>query len=260
MKLMTLNVLLGGEERLDAICSILAAARPDVLVLEECLGWEDSARLRAVADAIGVPADAEHLVHGTANARPSGRRYHVCLLSRAPIVSKRVHAPEGVAHCVVEASILADGASLVVLGTHLVSSDEAARLGEVDVLLGIAPPEALRSGAYALCGDLNALARHDPYPVDLADRLSRAGIHKYGHPPRFEVMDRLLGAGWVDALHERPASPRWVTARRGLPGAAVDTRTDYVLLSPALAGRLVWADVIDVGAASDHHAVACELR
>jgi exodeoxyribonuclease III len=259
VRLLTWNVLLGGEERLDAICAILSAERPDLVVLEECVGWEDGARLGAVAEAIGVPANERHAVLGAANARPSGRRYPVGLLSRAPLIATRTHT-KNVAHGIVEAELEIGGEPLFVLGAHLVSNDEGARLLEVGEILTIAPPEALRTRAYVLAGDLNALARHDPYPADLNDRLDRAGIHKYGQPPRFEVMDRLLDAGFIDALREEPRPYRWVTARRERRGEVVDTRTDYVLLSPPLAKRLVAAYVVDVGQASDHHAVVVELE
>jgi exodeoxyribonuclease III len=261
MKVMTFNVLLGGEDRMGAICAILAAEQPDLLVLEECLGWEDGTRLAAVAAAIGVPVDPHHVVLGAANRRPSGRRHHVAVLSRASIAHARVHAPNEVAHCLVEAEVDADGLRFAVIGAHLHANDEDSRLVEVEALLDIAPADSVRSGAWILCGDLNSLSRHDPYPDDLDHQLARAGVHKYGHPPRFEVMDRLFAAGWIDALRERPRCERWVTARRarGDAGAAVDTRTDYILLSPALAPRLVAADVIDVNGASDHHAVVAEL-
>ncbi len=259
---MTFNVLLGGEDRFDTICRILAGERPDVLVLEECLGWEDGVRLRRIAEAIGVPADERHTVLGGANRRPSGRRFHVALVSRAPIARSAVHTPTEVAHCVVEAELDTGGDPLVVLGAHLHANDEDSRLLEVAALLGIVPPDALRSGHWVLGGDLNSISRHDPYPPELDEHLARAGVHKYGHPPRFEVMDRLFAAGWVDALRERPNGRRWVTARRarGAAGATVDTRSDYVLLSPALVPRLVAADVVEVGGASDHHAVVAELR
>lgn len=259
MKVMTLNVLLGGEDRMDAICALLADARPDLLALEECVGWDACDRLAAAAAAIGVAADERHVVLGAANQRPSGRRHHVALISRAPIARSVVHAPPQVAHCILQAELEWGGAPLTVLATHLHANDEDSRLVEADELLAIAPADALRSGAYVLCGDLNSLTRHDPYPDELDDQLARAGVHKYGHPPRFEVMDRLLAAGWVDALRARPDGAGWVTARRGPSFAPVDTRTDYVLLSPPLEPHLHAAGVIDVGGASDHHAVAAEL-
>lgn len=258
MRFVTFNVLVGGEDRLDAICALLASARPDLLVLQECVGWEDGRALRAVAEAIGVPRLDRHVTLGVAHARPSGQRYNVGILSRAPLERVALHT-RNLAHCVVEAHVELDGEDVVVLATHLVSTDEDARLAEVAELVRIAPPEAIAKGRYVLAGDLNALARHDPYPSDLDDRLARAGMEKYGHPTRFDVMDRLFAAGWLDALHVKPASTRWITARRERNGEVIETRTDYVLLSPVLAPKLASADVIDAGDASDHDAVTATL-
>ncbi|WP_155350761.1 endonuclease/exonuclease/phosphatase family protein [Acrocarpospora pleiomorpha] len=261
MRIMTLNVLLGGEDRFGALRTIIAAERPDLLVLQECVGWEDGVRLSAVAEVIGVPADGKHTILGRANARSSGRRYNVCVVSRTPILQWRVHMPPTLAHCVVEAELAWPDADepLLLLATHLVHSDEDSRLTEVGELLALASPERLATRPCVLVGDLNALDRDDPYPADLDRRLAAAGMHKYGHPPRFEVMDRLHAAGWMDALRARPRSHRWVTAQRNRGTATVDTRTDYILLSPPLAPRLAGAEVIDVGSASDHHALVAEF-
>ncbi|WP_437747955.1 endonuclease/exonuclease/phosphatase family protein [Sorangium sp. So ce1504] len=256
---MTFNILFGGEDRFEAILAIVAAAHPDLLVLQECVGWEDGARLRAVAEAIGAPAGERHAVLGNANPRPNGRRNHVAVVSRAPLAGARVHAPEALAHCLVEVELSLGGEPLVVLGTHLNAGSEDRRLTEARWLLSLVPPARFAAGLWALAGDLNALSRRDPYPADLGARLAAAGIEKYGSPPRFDTMDSIEAFGWADALLLRPRSSRWFTALRGRDGAQVETRTDYVLLSPRLAGRLALADVIDVGAASDHHAVIAEL-
>ncbi|WP_437339460.1 endonuclease/exonuclease/phosphatase family protein [Sorangium sp. So ce394] len=256
---MTFNILSGGEDRFEAILTIIAAARPDLLVLQECVGWEDGARLRAVAEAVGAPPGERHAVLGSANPRPSGRRNHVAVVSRAPLVKARVHAPEVLAHCLVELELELAGEPLLVLGTHLNAGSEDRRLAEARWLLSLVPPARFAAGLWALAGDLNAISRRDPYPADLDARLAAAGIEKYGSPPRFDTMDTLEAFGWTDALRLRPRSPRWATALRGRAGAQVETRTDYVLLSPRLSGRLALADVIDVGAASDHHAVVAEI-
>ncbi|KYF66455.1 endonuclease/exonuclease/phosphatase family protein [Sorangium cellulosum] len=259
MKIMTFNILFGGEDRFDAILAIVAAARPDLLVLQECVGWEDGARLRAVADAVGAPAGERHAVFGRANPRPNGRRNHVVVVSRAPLAQARVHAPETLAHCLVEVELSLAGEPLVVLGTHLNAGSEDRRISEARWLLSLVPPARFAAGLWALVGDLNALSRRDPYPADLDARLATAGIEKYGSPPRFDTMDTLEAFGWTDALLLRPSSSRWATALRGPAGAQVETRTDYVLLSPRLSGRLSMADVIDVDAASDHNAVVADL-
>lgn len=245
MRALTLNVLFGGEDRFTALCDVVKSAAPDVVILQECVGWEHG-RHREMAAALGFPVDNALL--GLGNPRPSGTRYNIAILSRFPILRTVTHAT-GFAHCALEAELDVQGERIVVVGTHLVWSSEDERLQEAAHLLDVA------KHAHILAGDLNALTRHDPYGPDLDEKLQRAGIHKYGHPPRFDVMDALLSAGWVDALRARPRDARWVTALREKQGVVVETRSDYVLVSRALAPRLQLAEVVDVGEASDHHAV-----
>jgi exodeoxyribonuclease-3 len=267
MRVMTQNILFGGEGRFAALCEVLAAARPDVLVLQECLGWEDSVRLRELARALHIPEEERHVFLSHSNARASGKRYHLALLSRIPLRSIRVHT-EGMAHSVFEARFAGaaePGAERVLFGTHLVAANEDARLAETEVLLSHVAPSLARGAEVILAGDLNALSPGDPYPGDLDERFARLGIVKYGWPARFDVMQRLFAAGFVDALERRADGAPWVTAVRGRrdggvdTGERVDTRTDYVLLSPALAPRLRGCGVVDVRDASDHHGVYADL-
>jgi exodeoxyribonuclease-3 len=260
MKVMTLNVLVGGEERMEALLAILARERPDVLVLQECLGWEDGVRLRQVAAALELPADEAHLHLGTARPRGSGMRYHVAVASRAPLRSVRVHNDARfLGHCLVQCE-LESGVPLTLFGTHFDSHHENLRFVEARYLRSLVDSTAFHEGAFLLLGDLNSLSRKDLYPVDLADRVRRAGIDKYGHPPRFDVIDELEGFGWVDTLRHRPASSRWVTARRQRGGECIDFRTDYIFASSRMAERLLGAEVVDVGQASDHHALVATFR
>ena len=261
LKVMTLNVLLGGEERMDALLSLLARERPDVLVLQECLGWEDGRRLRQVATALELPADEGHVRLGSARPRGSGMRYHVAVASRAPLRSVRVHNDARfLGHCLLQCELDVAGGPLTLFGTHFDSHHENLRFVEARYLRSLLDATAFHEGAFLLLGDLNSLSRKDPYPVDLADRVRRAGVDKYGHPPRFDVIDELEGFGWVDALRHRPASSRWVTAPRERGGERIDYRTDYILASPRMAERLLCADGVDVGQASDHHALVATFR
>ena len=272
MRVMTQNVLMGGEQRFDALTRVLAAAQPDVLVLQECLGWEDGVRLRALARACGFPDDDRHVFLALSNPRGSGKRYHLALLSRCPILSVRAHTT-GVAHSIVDATLswpvesrIDPPAPLRILGAHLVSSNEDARLAETDVLRSLITPSLDLGEDVILAGDLNSLSPNDPYPDDLGERFARLGITKYGQPARFDVLRRLLASGLVDTLDRRPPGSAWASAVRGRrdggpdSGEQVLTRTDYVLVSPHLAGRIIEGGVIDVGSASDHHAVYADLR
>ena len=92
MRVMTQNILFGGEARFEALCQVLAAARPDVLCLQECLAWEDGLRLPQLAQA---PRPAQPTTRTSIcrprNPRGSGRRFHLALLSRLPILTARSH-------------------------------------------------------------------------------------------------------------------------------------------------------------------------
>ncbi|HEU4404982.1 MAG TPA: endonuclease/exonuclease/phosphatase family protein [Polyangiaceae bacterium] len=257
---MTFNVLLGAEGRFDAVLSVVARARPDLLVLQECLGWDAAGdgRMARVAAALGLPEGERHAVLGPARPRGSGRRFHVALFSRVPIASWRAHNdPNVIGHCLVEAR-LASG--LVAFGAHFDAHGESPRFVEARYLRSRLDPAAFARAPHLLAGDLNSLSRRDPYPADLAERVRAAGTDKYGHPPRFEVIDELEAQGWVDALYHRGAPAAWVTARRDRGGVAIDYRTDYVFASPPLAARLVEAAVAPAEGASDHDAVVAAFE
>lgn len=256
LKVMTLNILMGGEERMPLLLSLITRERPDVLVLQECLGWEDGERLRQVAAALDLPATEAHVRLGTARPRPSGRRYHVAVASRLPLRSARAHADAHfIGHCLLECELETGAEPLTVFAAHFDSHHESLRFVEARYLRSLIEPAAFGARDFLLAGDLNSLSRADPYPVDLADRVRRARVDKYGHPPRFDVIDDLEAFGWMDTLRLKPGSSQWATARRQREGEAIDFRTDFVFASPSLARRLVTAQVVDVGTASDHHAL-----
>ncbi|QSQ19607.1 endonuclease/exonuclease/phosphatase family protein [Pyxidicoccus parkwayensis] len=259
-KVMTFNVLQGGEERFDDILNFLARASPDVLVLQECVGWDDGGRLRRVAEALEVPQDDAHLVLGQSRSRGSGRCYHVAVVSRPGLRSVSVHNNRHfLGHCIVQCELDMNG-PVTLFGTHFDAHQEKLRYVEARFLRSLMDAEAFREGQYLLAGDLNSLSRKDPYPVDLEDRLRKAGTDKYGHPPRFDVIDDVEEYGWVDALQARPATQKWVTARRNRGGVTIDYRTDYVFASPRMAERLVSAEVLEVGDISDHNPLVATFR
>jgi exodeoxyribonuclease-3 len=184
----------------------------------------------------------------------------VAVVSRPPLRSVRVHNNRHfLGHCIVQCELESNG-PVTLFGTHFDAHHEKLRYVEARYLRSVLDAAAFREGQYLLVGDLNSLSRKDPYPVDLEDRLRQAGTDKYGHPPRFDVIDDVEGYGWVDTLLARPATSKWVTARRNRGGVTIDYRTDYVFASPRMAERLLAAEVIDVGDASDHNPLVATFR
>jgi exodeoxyribonuclease-3 len=256
----TFNVLYGGEVRFGAIVDLVKGLAPDLLVLQECLGWEDGQRLGELARALGLPSAPEHALLARARPRGSGKRYHVGVLSRAPLEAVQVYAdPALQGHALARFELTWNGARLDAFGTHFDSHHENLRFVEARFVRSLLPPAGLGQGLHLLAGDLNSLSPADPYPPDLAERVKAAGTDKYGHPPRFEVLGELLDQGWVDALRQRMRGTRWASSPRDRGGVHIDYRVDYVLCSPALAGHLLGAEVIDARGASDHDPLVADF-
>lgn len=254
---MTWNILFGGGDRFEAIVELASKARPDLLVLQECLGWEDRVRLERIAKALGLADDPRHALLGTARPRGSGKRYHVAVLSRAPIGRVVLHHdPAFIGHCIAEVDL----AGLTLFAAHFDSHHENLRFVEARYLRSKIDPAAFAAGRFLLAGDLNSLSRRDAYPADLPQRVAAAGTDKFGHPPRFDVVDELEAAGWIDLLHARGTPRDWVTARRDRGGVHIDYRTDYLFGSPAMASSLESISVLNAGDASDHDAVIATFR
>ena len=249
---MTWNILFGGEDRFEKVLELVSRTSPDLLVLQEALGWEDRVRLGRMATALGLPDDPRHALLGEARPRGSGKRYHVAVVSRRPIQSVRLHNdPAFIGHCLAEVEL----GGLTLFAAHFDSSHENLRFVEARYLRSRIDPQRFASGRYLLAGDLNSLSRRDPYPSDLGTLLAAAGTDKYGHPPRFDVVEELESAGWIDLLHARGAPAQWITAKRNRGGVHIDYRTDYLFGSPVMAAALTSVAILPAGDASDHDGV-----
>jgi exodeoxyribonuclease-3 len=239
---MSFNILFGGgdEQRFARVLEVVRRHAPDLLVMQECMEWRDGdERVRAVADAVGVPFSPEHVAFGAARPRDSGRRYHVVTWSHPRILGTRTHADPAVqAHALLEVDVEVGSETLRCFGTHLDAHDEDTRLGEARYLRQLLGPVRIAAEPLLLIGDLNSLSPRDPYPEDLGERLRSAGVTKYGDPPRRDVVAELEDQGWVDTLYAGEPPQGWITAPRDRGGVHIDYRTDYVLASPPMAARL----------------------
>ena len=210
LRVVTYNILLGGERRQDLIVDLLKRLDADVVALQE------------VTDPAFIPILAEKLeMNAVVGEASDGSSLSLAVLSRWPIVSWRNRRhPQRMLRSHLECEIAVDGAQPTVRihCLHLAArfgesaNGETRRMREMSAVLGgidEAPP-----GPHLILGDFNALAPGDGVRATLF----------------FRRMAKLRRAGLVVALPDGTVGPR----RR----AEVEDRLDEAWLAAGIDPRL----------------------
>lgn len=255
---MTYNVLTGGRDadgpgRLDRIVDTIRRVNPDLLVLNECNGFEQEGyrtlyRMEAELGMRGVLAEAE-----------SG--FHVALFSRVGRLTETRFLSREVHHAVLAATLEIGGTTLRVIGAHLCPFGGDARLLEVQHLIRF-----LREDNVVVLGDLNALSPHDVAHYQpsrwLPRRRSRHVLVESGGKLDTRAISALEEAELVDVLRLRGSAEPTVLTRLGAGSEDYQVRIDYVFASPRAAQRVTHAERVTGGhveAASDHYPLLVDL-
>ena len=252
MRLLTYNILKGGEGREAEIVEVIRAAAPDVVVVPEVRSADS---FRRIAAALGM---APRLAEGRGRIP-----LRVGLLSRLPVPSFRTLRLWPVWPGCIEATVRPnDGLPLTVYGVHLAAYYpwflEWWRAHQVRALLGHVRRTA-PGDRHLLAGDFNAVAPGDRASLADAPLWVRAQTwFQLGRVPR-RALRPLLDAGYVDCFREmRPREDGFT-----LPSTGPRVRLDYVFAAPALAGVLSGCRVVKepaaAASASDHLPVMAEF-
>lgn len=253
MRVVSYNILDGGEGRADPLAETLIAQRPDVVALVEA---DDLVVLERIAARLKMD-----YIHAPGNS------HAVALLSRWPIITTINHAPgmPVLSKCLLEA-IVATPAGEVVFGVvHLharaAEENEARREEEIELVLGIFADHRAQRRPHVLLGDFNAnspIQEIDPARLKPATREEMQA--NGGVIPR-RVIQRIERDGYIDTL--AAADPQ--SARTGgtfttqYPGQ----RVDYIFahgIEPARV-RSAWIEQDRLATyASDHYPVGAELE
>ena len=194
MRIVSYNILDGGEGRADPLAEVILAQKPDLVALVEAGNLD-------VLERIGKRLDMDYI-----QAEGAGE-HAVALYSRWPIVQSINHGVvRGTPRCLLEVLVRRpDGPEWTIGVTHLhpraSEPDEAEREQELGSLLDIFKPHRDRKQPHILCGDLNAnspIQQIDPDKVKARTR--EAWEANGGQIPR-RVIQRLLDEGYLDSLH-----------------------------------------------------------
>jgi exodeoxyribonuclease III len=252
MRLMTYNILTGGVDgalagRLDQIAEVIRGVGPDVLVLNECNGFERNGSrtlywLEGELGMRGVLAQAETGFHVAVFLR-RGR------LLETQCLSREVH------HAVLSATIDVAGTVVKVIGAHLCPFGGDARLLEVQHLIRF-----LRGEHVFILGDLNALSPHDAGRFDPRGWLPRRRARHVLAEPHGKLDTRAIsmleGAELVDVLRAQGNDAPTVLTQLGEDWQNYQARIDYVFATTRAAERVRRAERVDgalVESASDHY-------
>ncbi len=251
MRLLTYNILRGGQGREAEIVEVIRAVDPDVVVVQEAQGVE---RFRRIAAALGM---APRLAEGRGRVPP-----RVGLLSRLPILDSRTLDLWPVWPSCLQATVqLANGLFLTVYGVHLAAYYpwffERWRTHQVRSLLRYIRRTAPEH--HLLAGDFNAIAPGDRASLAQAPLWVKAQAwFQLGYIPRW-ALGPLPEAGYVDCFRKLHPEEDGFT----LPSPRPQVRLDYVFASPPLADTLIECRVVtaprEVASASDHLPVLAEF-
>ena len=251
MRLLTYNILKGGQEREAQIVDVIRSVAPDVVVVQEVL---EANRFQQIATALEM---SPYL------AQSQGRiPLRVGLLSRLPVLGFRTLRLWPVWPGCLQATVrLANGRSLTGFGLHLAAYYpwfmELWRTHQVHALLRYIRRTA--PGWHLLAGDFNTIAPGDRALLAQAPLWVKAQAwFQAGYIPRW-ALGTLLDAGYVDCFRKLNPQEDGFT----LPSVHPQVRLDYVFAAPSLKDALRECRMVTspkaVTAASDHLPVLTEF-
>jgi endonuclease/exonuclease/phosphatase family metal-dependent hydrolase len=253
MRLVSYNILDGGEGRADPLAEVIIAQRPDVVALIE-------ADHDAVVDRIADRLEMEWV--GAA-----GKRHAIALLSRWPIIESINHGllREEISGCLLEVTVAERAGREWVMGlAHLhpraKDEDDRRRQTEIAAICEIFSRHRDAGRAHLLAGDFNSDSPIQEIDIQACNpQTQKAWKDNGGRLPRGAI-EKLQAAGYVDsfaALHAQAARKTGSFSTQ-YPGQ----RVDYIF-GFGLEGRFksAWIEQDRLAKyASDHFPVGAEVE
>jgi endonuclease/exonuclease/phosphatase family metal-dependent hydrolase len=254
MRIISYNILTGGEGRADPLIEVLLAQRADVVGLVEA---EDATVLERIARRLKMDYVQATGDKGGASA----------LLSRFPIRDSVNHAAfqPGLSKSLLQASVVDDAGNawqfgVVHLHARAGEEDEREREAEIDVVLKVFEPLRAAKTPHVLLGDFNA---NSPIQqIDLArckPSTREQAAANGGEIPR-RVVQRILNEGYADTYYS--VNPDLAKAGGTFTTQFPGQRVDYVFTHSIAPARLksAWIEYDRLATyASDHYPIGVEI-
>ncbi|MBI4599968.1 endonuclease/exonuclease/phosphatase family protein [Candidatus Uhrbacteria bacterium] len=253
MKLMTYNILNGGQQGIDAIIEVVRREAPDYLTLNEAntFAADDNRLLKEFAGRAGFPFFDIAL---------SGEHdYHVAVFSTYPL--RETHKLTPLMRACLIARIDTECGPISIASLHLTPFTEDMRDEEIDRIIKFQKSCPNR----ILMGDMNSLSRYDGYDPGMVEHFNDMQLKKFttNGNLRFDAIDKIMSVGYHDTAVELGKNNEY-TAPTAINEFAAHSnmRLDYIFLSESLTPYLKDYRVIKnelTENASDHYPVVAEL-
>lgn len=244
LTVLSYNIKSGGVGRESHIASVIRAAAPDLVMLQEATRPDI---VRRLADATNMP---------TAIAAP-GRS--VACITRVPIASHRHVRPFLSQHAFLE--VVPRDLDVRIYGVHLsavhAAWTEQRRVRELRALL--ATTRQYADAFHVVVGDFNTLAPNEALNVARLPLRLRMLVWLSGGRIRWQTIAIMLGANYADAFREIDQRDPGYT----FPSWDAHVRLDYAFVPRPFMARVrscsVVREDIDAKSASDHFPLRLEL-
>lgn len=188
LRLLSYNIRHGGRGREPLLSQVIAAAAPDLVILQEAT----------------EPRVVEEVARGSGMAEWGTRpRESLGFISRQPVAHVSWHTPRVSRHAVIE--VVPAGTPWRVFGVHLsavhAAWTEHRRVYELRALLRLIARR--QPGPHALTGDFNTLAPGELLDVRKLPARLRALVWLSGGRIRWRTIATVLEAGYADAFRLR---------------------------------------------------------
>lgn len=252
MRLVSYNILDGGEGRADPIAEVIEARRPDVVVLVE-------ADVPAVVERIAGRLKMDFVT-------ADGRRHGGAILARGRIAESVNHSllrPE-FSDLLLEATVETPDGPWTVAAVHLHArarlDDEKQREREISAILEIFADHRSKNSPHLLAGDFNANSPIQQIEIEKCKARTRDDFAANGGMLPRTAIAKLLDAGYLDTLHSVKGAE---AARIGSfttqePGQRVDYVFSFAIDPRRLKNARIEHDRL-AKYASDHFPVIVEI-
>jgi len=253
MRLVSYNILDGGEGRADPLAEVIEAQNPDVVALVEAVDLSVIERIanRLKFDYIEAPGVTQasailsrSTIRYTINHALVDRRFSKSLLEAAIVDPTGSEWSFGVVH----------------LHAHAMESDEQIREREVDALLDIFMSHRNANRSHILCGDFNSNSPIQQIDPEKCKPSTRKAWHANGGLIPRRAIQKLLKNGYVDALHA--VHPEQAKTQGTFSTQFPGQRVDYIFTHSIARERIKQAKIEDdrlAKYASDHFPVIADI-